>query len=237
MRRMVFAVLFLVSTGNPAVGQPQWPHCETLKMSRVPQEGLRAAAIFLRNHYETWAADVPSEWVDPRSNAPWPAGFGGPDCAVFANNQITVRGASCEQVMALLVDARQWPTWYPNGSDVDLKGAATLTVNADFGFKTFGSAQTCQVVDLTSALVSWSCENTGGLGRIHHRWNCSELSDGTTVVSTQECQNGLVISAVKLFKPAGSTMKETMQRGHQVWLESLRCKLSASDFQLPPAAR
>jgi polyketide cyclase/dehydrase/lipid transport protein len=236
MRWISVAVLFLVATAQPAVGEPQWEHCEALKMSRVPQDSLRAAAIFLRNHYETWAADVPSGWADPRSNARWPTGFGGPECTVFANNQITVR-ASCEQVVDLLVDAPQWPDWYPNGSDVDLKGAAKLTAKARFGFTTFGSAQTCHVVEATNALVSWSCENTAGLGRIHHRWNCTEIGDGHAVVSTQECQNGLVIGLAKWFKPGGNTMKETMQRGHQVWLESLRCKLSERDFRLTPAAK
>jgi hypothetical protein len=190
---------------------------------------LLAAATFLKTNYPDaqWFAEV-RDGRDPRSQDRWPDRF--QTCAVLADNQLRIRRTSCAQVAGALLDARQWPTWYANAADVRL-GEDALRAGARFLFTTFGSAQTCAVVEATPTRVSWTCENTCFLGLcggdIHHRWNCTEADDGA-LVSTQECQVGPAIQAAVGLLPgaAGTTMKDTMQRGHQVWLESLACRLA-----------
>ena len=235
MREIVVAVLVVVSIGltTPALAQSEL--CDMLRTQpRVPQDDVWTAAALLRDRYQTWAADVPPAAVDPRSNSVWPAGFGGQECTVFANNQITVPTASCATVKNWLVDAHSWRDWYSNVADVDRKQGETLSPGTKFQFTTFGSRQTCTVVNADDRLVSWTCDNTGNLGHIHHRWNCSETSDGV-LISTQECQNGPAMWLARLTRPAGGAMKDTMQRGHQVWLEGLRCKLQDHNWHITPA--
>src|SRR5271170_2477263 len=47
----------------------------------------------------------------------WPDGFHPEQADLFAHNEIVVH-ASCKKVFANIVDAQEWPSWYPNSHNV-----------------------------------------------------------------------------------------------------------------------
>ena len=204
----------------------QRPLCESLK-ARIPREPDRIAGFLLLS-YEQWGEDVPKASVDPAASKAWPEGFGDVLCTVLANNQIELPGATCPQVTALLVDAPRWPSWYANATKVTVTPPATkLEPDAEFSVTTFGLEQSCHVTYVDDR-VGWSCERPGTAVQTHQRWNCTESSAGA-FVSTQECQKGVSEEIAFL-----TGLKRTLQRGHQVWLESLRCKLEDDGFRVSP---
>jgi hypothetical protein len=54
----------------------------------------------------------------------WPAEFEPAKADLFAHNELLIN-ASCERVRSHIVDASQWPTWYPNSKDVQIEGGDT----------------------------------------------------------------------------------------------------------------
>jgi hypothetical protein len=70
----------------------------------------------------------------------WPAGFEPANADLFAHNEVLIN-ASCGRVWKHIVDANQWPTWYPNSKDVQIQGGApVLRDGAMFRWTTFGLA-------------------------------------------------------------------------------------------------
>jgi hypothetical protein len=56
----------------------------------------------------------------------WPTGFEPEKADLFAHNDLIIN-ASCERVWAHIIDASQWPTWYPNSKDVEIQGGGSGT--------------------------------------------------------------------------------------------------------------
>ena len=218
MSKLVLATLVLLLCAGCAATRSQLPLCESVKRPIPQDKGFPGAAVALKQYHEQWGQDVQGP-VDPASLDPdWPSGFGGSQCVVLAHNETTIPGAVCARVISQLVDARRWPEWYSNAANVSIDdGAERLNPGTKFRFTTFGSPQTCEV-RYADHRVSWSCTGQPDTS-IHHRWYCTETG-GSTLVSTQECQKGLSLAAANI----GGALKETMQRGHQVWLESLKCR-------------
>jgi len=70
----------------------------------------------------------------------WPAGFEPEKADLFAHNQARLN-ASCDTVWRHIVDARAWPTWYPNAQNVTLLGnAEALAPDVRWRWTTFGLA-------------------------------------------------------------------------------------------------
>ncbi len=99
--------------------------------------------------------------------------------------------------------------------------------------KTFGSKQNCEVspkMTISKGFrFSWSCSNSLGAGKIHHRWDCQTIENGIRL-ATLECQNGPAIKIADLA--LGGHMIDMMQRGHQAWLEGIRCRLEDSKWSI-----
>jgi hypothetical protein len=61
--------------------------------------------------------------------------------------------ASCERVWSHIVDANNWPTWYPNSKDVQIQGGdpvlrdGTVFRWTTFGFESLQAATRCGSLD------------------------------------------------------------------------------------------
>src|SRR3984885_16227610 len=86
----------------------------------------------------------------------WPAGFEPERADLFAHNDLIIN-ASCERVWTHIIEARRWPTWYPNSKDVEIQGEdPVLRDGTVFRWTTFGLGIESKVhEDVSKQRLGW----------------------------------------------------------------------------------
>jgi uncharacterized protein YndB with AHSA1/START domain len=146
----------------------------------------------------------------------WPSRYETAKVAAHVSNEIAIEAAP-GLVWTNLVRAEEWPTWYPNSSDVRIDGGqSSLAPGATFTWRTFGVRVRCTVQEFVPhERIAWS--GTGLLIDIYHAWLITPREGGCHVL-TEENQNGLAAQAQAIFMP------RRMFNGHQLWLERLKSR-------------
>lgn len=144
----------------------------------------------------------------------WPTKYHPDTSAVHVVNSL-VMNVTCEQAWDKLIRPLDWPTWYPNASNVELINTTTeaLARGNRFRWKTFGVTIECTVEEFQPfERIAWLSESFGM--SVYHAWLLTPHAKGCQVV-TEETQNGFIPHAAKLLMP------RRMHKFHQIWLEQL----------------
>lgn len=144
----------------------------------------------------------------------WPERYHPDVCAVHVVNRLVME-VTCEQAWEKLVRPLDWPSWYPNASNVELINTTTeaLAKGNRFRWKTFGLTIECTVKEcVPSTRIAWSCERFGM--KVYHAWLLKPHPHGCEVI-TEETQKGFLPRLSHMLRP------KRMHKFHQIWLEEL----------------
>jgi hypothetical protein len=167
------------------------------------------------------AGDTTEKPIKPLNEASdlihWPEGFSPKQTDAFVHNQIFIN-APAKVIWSNLVNAKDWPSWYSNSTDVKITNSdnGRLGPTSHFTWKTFGFPVDSRVNEFVSnTRLGWFGDGTG----IHayHTWLIIEKSDGCEVV-TEETQNGPSAIAFNLDQP------RAMYDAHDWWLTALKVR-------------
>jgi uncharacterized protein YndB with AHSA1/START domain len=185
-------VLGLASAGAPA-GAPSVAYAEGYK------------AVTMRDDLVHRSPDIH-----------WPSGFEPANADLFAHNEVLIN-ASCERVWKHIVDANQWPTWYPNSRDVQIQGEATVLRDGTmFRWTTFGLAIESKVHEyLPNRRLGWYGYAPGAKPSFYHSWYLEPKGALCRVVMDE---SGVGADAARL-RQSDETL---MHRGHDLWLATLK---------------
>jgi len=146
----------------------------------------------------------------------WPQEFNPATADLFAHNEL-VLSASCEQVWQHIVDASEWPQWYPNAKEVKfLNGAKNLGEGVVWRWTTFGFAIESRINEfIPHSRIGWFGYKPGTPPSFYHTWYLKPERHSCRVV-TEEVGIG----------PAARQLRETketlLHRGHDLWLATLK---------------
>jgi len=146
----------------------------------------------------------------------WPSEFR-PDAAdLFSHNELLI-DAPCENVWNHIIDASNWPHWYPNSKDVQLlNGAKVLGPDVRWRWTTFGLAIESRVHEYTPySRLGWYGYAPGATPAFYHTWLLQPRASGCAVITDEA---GLGKDAVHLRE----TDEGMMHRGHDLWLATLK---------------
>jgi hypothetical protein len=147
----------------------------------------------------------------------WPAGFSPSDAVLFAHNEVVIK-APCATVWQHLIEAQNWPAWYPNAQDVKIANdhSGALQQNSIFEWSTFGLPITSIVYEyVPNSRLAWFGKSKGLDAVFYHTWYLVPTSDGCQMI-TEEVVQGPGAVAFRDKDPSA------MHRGHQVWLNGLK---------------
>jgi uncharacterized protein YndB with AHSA1/START domain len=146
----------------------------------------------------------------------WPAGFEPAKADLFAHNELLVN-ASCERVWSHIVDASQWPSWYPNSKDVQIQGGDTVLRDGTvFRWTTFGLSIESKVHEYEpNRRLGWYGYAPGTQPSFYHSWYLEPQGTMCRVVMDEA---GVGKDAAGL-RQSDETL---MHRGHDLWLASLK---------------
>ncbi len=146
-------------------------------------------------------------------NIYWPKDIEPSDFRVHSHNSIFIN-APKEKIWQILIDAKNWPKWYPNSKNVSVQNSDKLKAGTEFVWQTFGLTARSKVIEYQEfESIGWNAKELGGQG--YHGWRFIE-QDGGTFVVTEEVQRGWGVS---LLAPL---IKRGLQKQHQIWLERLK---------------
>lgn len=149
----------------------------------------------------------------------WPAGFEPAVAALHVRNERWMRGRP-DAVFEALIDAEDWPRWYPHAKRVVVDGGGPLRAGAKFCWTTLGARIATVVVDFAPpARLVWTGRAPGV--EACHAWAIEAVADGCRVV-TEETQRGMIASLAARF------LRGRLRRMHDLWLERLDDKTSPS---------
>jgi uncharacterized protein YndB with AHSA1/START domain len=150
----------------------------------------------------------------------WPSEFEPASHTIYAINSIET-SASPAEVWRLLVNARGWPDYYPNATDVEIEGgAAELTDGAKFIWSTAGVKLDCTVREFVPfERISWDALYEGSAA--YHGWLITPSARGANI-HTEETQHGPFWDQVAADHPG------ILHQFHQQWVETLSEAASAS---------
>jgi uncharacterized protein YndB with AHSA1/START domain len=164
---------------------------------------------------QTTPADQVSVDLAHRSSAMhWPDSLNPRNANVFAHNEIVI-DTPCASVWSGLVDAKAWPSWYTNSSNVNIAGAQNeLRANAQFTWTTFGLTVHSRVNEFVrGSRIGWFADGAGV--RAYHAWMLFPAGQKCHVV-TEEASIGEVVVAARRSNSA------FLHNGHALWLEELK---------------
>ena len=146
----------------------------------------------------------------------WPTGFEPDKADLFAHNELIIH-ASCERVWSHIVDAKQWPAWYPNSKDVELPGGnPVLQDGTVFHWTTFGLAIESTVREFVpEQRLGWFGYVPGAKPSFYHSWYLEPMGNMCHVVMDEA---GVGKDAAGL-RNSDETL---MHRGHDLWLATLK---------------
>jgi uncharacterized protein YndB with AHSA1/START domain len=143
----------------------------------------------------------------------WPEDLTPDRSSVFVHNELLIK-ASPAAVWRALVEAGDWPEWYPHCKNVRLAGGGDrLSADESFRWSTNGQRLRSRVRAFAPQReIAWDARNP--LIRVYHRWSLEESGEDCFVV-TEEAQRGILPSLTRPFT------RRLMLRVHQDWLERL----------------
>jgi hypothetical protein len=147
----------------------------------------------------------------------WPSGFSPGEATLFAHNEVFIK-ASRETVWRHLVDAQNWPKWYPNAQDVKIANnqSGGLQQDSIFEWSTF-SLPIISIVHefVPNSRLAWFGKSKGLDAVFYHTWYLVPTSDGCQMI-TEEVVQG----------PGAVTFRDkdpsALHRGHEAWLKGLK---------------
>ncbi len=204
-----------------------------MKHTTTPRKGSRVAAVSLlvlglisagaqagsHSAFHTEGYKAMSMKDDLAHRSPqihWPAGFEPAKADLFAHNELLIN-ASCERVWSHIVDASQWPAWYPNSKDVRIQGGDTLLRDGTvFRWTTFGLSIESRVHELEpNRRLGWYGYAPGTQPSFYHSWYL-EPKGAMCLVVMDEAGVGKDAAGLR------QSDETLMHRGHDLWLATLK---------------
>lgn len=167
----------------------------------------------LRREFPAWYVTSSRAQAHPK---PWPVRFDANRDAVFSYNEIFIPDVAPGKIFAVLISAKNWSSFYPNASDVEILSSKDGKLFADckFQWKTFATKQKSKIeLYEQDYALGWSAESPGT--HAFHRWILEPQGNGTLVI-TEECQNGITAWLDSFIMNPG------LHAAHQLWLERLK---------------
>jgi hypothetical protein len=146
----------------------------------------------------------------------WPAGFEPEKADLFSHNDLIIN-ASCSRVWTHIIDAKRWPTWYPNSKEVVIQGAdPVLKDGTTFQWATFGLTIESKVHEYElDKRLGWYGYAPGTKPSFYHSWYLEPVGTMCHVVMDEA---GIGKDAAGL-RQSDETL---MHRGHDLWLATLK---------------
>jgi uncharacterized protein YndB with AHSA1/START domain len=181
--------------------------------------GSASAPVYVQSPAQSEGYNAASMKNDLTHRSPdihWPAGFAPDKVDLFAHNTATIN-ASCAQVWSHIIDASQWPTWYPNSKNVEIRGEdPVLRDGTVFRWTTFGLAIESKVHEyVPNQRLGWYGYVPGAQPSFYHSWYLQPIGGGCRVVMDEA---GIGKHAAAL-RQSDETL---MHRGHDLWLATLK---------------
>ena len=152
---------------------------------------------------------------EANSQIHWPEGFDPKEVDAFVHNEIWI-SAPASVIWTNLVNAGDWPAWYSNSSDVQIRSSdkKTLEAKSTFTWKTFGFPVQSKVNEFVPCnRLGWFGSGTGI--RAYHTWLIVAKAGGCEVI-TEEAQVGPSAIGFNIEQPTA------MHDGHNWWLTALK---------------
>lgn len=133
--------------------------------------------------------------------------------AIFTHNELFI-AAPAPRIFAMLLRAKEWPSFYANAKKVEIDGGSDVLAPATtFHWTTFGVRVHTTIEELVpDRRLAWSGRGTGGTA--YHGWVIEPGSGGCLVI-TEETQQGWLPSLGRFF------LRRGLLKWHQRWLEGL----------------
>jgi hypothetical protein len=147
----------------------------------------------------------------------WPAGFTPDDADLFSHNELLIH-ARCERVWRHLVEATEWPHWYPNSSGVEVlgDGGSVLKDNSIFRWTTFRLPLESRINEfMPFNRIGWFGYTPGEAPSFYHTWYLTPDGDGCRVVTDEVGKGESAVHFREVDEGA-------MHRGHDLWLATLK---------------
>ncbi len=149
----------------------------------------------------------------------WPTYFEPSASPIFVHNEIEIN-ATPEKVWAILVDAKEWKSWYNGAGDVEAMDVAKLETNTKFSWRNLKMNVLSEVQQYEpNKLLAYTVKAKGV--DTYHVWAIVPTPTGCKII-TQETQHGFKCKMGKIFKP-----KQIIE-AHQRGIEGLK-KLAESN--------
>jgi hypothetical protein len=178
--------------------------------------GILWSALFVQS---STAADANERPVKDLSRASseihWPKGFNPKEADAFSHNEIWI-DAPASVIWANLVDAKSWPAWYSNASDIQIGNSDKNALEAEttFTWRTFGFPVQSKVSEFVpDQRIGWFGSATGITA--YHTWLIVAKAGGCEVI-TEESQVGAAAIRYNIEQPTA------MHDGHNWWLNALK---------------
>ena len=146
----------------------------------------------------------------------WPSGFEPEKADLFAHNDLIIN-ASCERAWSHIIDAKRWPTWYPNSMAVEIAGDdPALRDGTVFRWTTFGlSIESIVHEFVPNERLGWFGYAPGAKPSFYHSWYLQPKGNMCHVVM-DEAGVGKDAAALR------NSDETLMHRGHDLWLATLK---------------
>jgi uncharacterized protein YndB with AHSA1/START domain len=147
----------------------------------------------------------------------WPQGFDPIRADLFSHNELLIT-ATCERVWRHIIEATEWPEWYPNSKDVRIVGddGTVLKEDTTFRWTTFGLPLESRISEFVPySRIGWYGYAPGTAPSFYHTWYLTPRGDACLVV-TDEVGKGRDAAHLR------EADESLMHRGHDLWLATLK---------------
>lgn len=145
----------------------------------------------------------------------WPAAYTPEESKFFVHNEIDIN-ASPETVWKILINAREWETYYDGASNLVLidNNTGKLDKRSVFKWKTMGLDFTSTIEEFEAPYrLSWESNRKNIQG--YHAWLIIPTETGSKLV-TSEAQHGFMTLPQKIFVP------NKLRGLHDEWLAQIK---------------
>ena len=152
----------------------------------------------------------------------WPAKYHPDNSAIHIVNTLQMDVPS-QKVWDCLVNAIDWPTFYPNASSVRILNGPQhpLAMGTLFQWKTFGLTIKTKVTEFEPyQRLAWQAQSFGM--SVCHAWLITPNANGCHV-RTEETQNGFLPKIASFLQPGN------IHKQHQIWLEGLHAQAATME--------
>ena len=121
-------------------------------------------------------------------------------------------------IWSWLINAKSWPEWYANSSNVQIVNdeEQKLNLNTKFKWRTFNTNIQSEVLEFKSnEKLAWKATGKGLTA--YHSWLILPTEGGCDVI-TEETQRGWLPKLLRIF------IRKGLLKQHQLWLEGLKEK-------------